>query len=210
MAEPSPTSERSSTRSVRRTGARFTRYWPSAPRTSRRATETSLKSSSVKLPASLSNTSSTSQCSARLRSAPPAKRTSSGFSARISEGVSDPAAHTTASAMFDLPEPFGPTITATPGSRDSSSASGNDLKPRMRMVFRCTGGAFSRCKRTWPRPCVQNWSGTTPRASSASRAASCSAAFLVDPRPIPSCAPATCAAHTNLRSCGGPCTSSTV
>ena len=40
--------------------------------------------------------------------------------------------------MFDLPEPFGPTTTATPGSRASSSGSGNDLKPRMRIVFRCT------------------------------------------------------------------------
>ena len=47
IAEPSPTSARSSTRSVRRTAARFTRYWPSAPRTSRRAIETSLKSSSA-------------------------------------------------------------------------------------------------------------------------------------------------------------------
>ena len=34
---PRPTSASSSTRSVRRTGARLTRYWPSPPRTSRRA-----------------------------------------------------------------------------------------------------------------------------------------------------------------------------
>ena len=51
-----------------------------------------------------------------LRVAEPPKRTSSGFSARISDGVSEPAAQTIASATFDLPEPFGPTTTATPGS----------------------------------------------------------------------------------------------
>ena len=53
-------------------------------------------------------------------------------------------------------------------------------------------------------------SGTTPSASSAWRAASCSAAFFVEPLPTPSCSPATCAAQTNWRSCGGPSTSSTV
>ena len=53
-------------------------------------------------------------------------------------------------------------------------------------------------------------SGTTPSSSSASRAASCSAAFFVEPRPIPSWAPATWAAHTKRRSCGGPSISSTV
>jgi len=53
-------------------------------------------------------------------------------------------------------------------------------------------------------------SGTTPRASRAWRAASCSAAFFVDPLPAPSCSPATYAAQTNRRSCAGPSTSSTV
>jgi len=33
--------------------------------------------------------------------------------------------------MFDLPEPFGPTTTATPGSRRTSTGSGKDLKPRI-------------------------------------------------------------------------------
>ena len=102
-------------------------------------------------PSSLSKTSSTSQCSAGFRSPPPAKRTSSGFSARSSEGVSDPAAQTIASAMFDLPEPFGPTMTATPGSSEISSESGNDLKPRMRSVRRCTEAAFSPRARTTQR-----------------------------------------------------------
>src|SRR5262245_53878386 len=90
------------------------------------------------VPSSLSKTSSTSQCSPGLRSSPPAKRTSSGFSARSSDGVREPAAQTIASAMFDFPEPFGPTMTATPGSSEISIGSGNDLKPRMRSVRRCT------------------------------------------------------------------------
>ena len=53
-------------------------------------------------------------------------------------GLSDPAAHTIASATFDFPDPFGPTTTATPGSSLSSSGSTNDLKPRIRIVRRCT------------------------------------------------------------------------
>ena len=61
----------------------------------------------------------------------PPKSTSSGFSARSSDGVSEPAAQTIASATFDLPEPFGPTTTATPGSSLSSIGSMNDLKPRI-------------------------------------------------------------------------------
>ena len=59
---PRPTSASSSTRSVRRTAALLTRYWPSPPRTSRRVIAISLKStSSPKPPSSLSKTSSTSQ-----------------------------------------------------------------------------------------------------------------------------------------------------
>ena len=55
---------------------------------------------------------------------------------------SKPAAQTMASATFDLPEPFGPTTTATPGSRLTSTASGNDLKPRSLIERRCTGGEY--------------------------------------------------------------------
>ena len=102
-------------------------------------TDTSLKSrSSPKPPSALSNTSSTSQWSAAGRSDEPANRTSSAFSARSSDGVSDPAAHTIASATLDFPDPFGPTTTATPGSRRTSTGSGNDLKPRSLRERRCT------------------------------------------------------------------------
>ena len=112
---PSPTSESSSTRSIRRTAARLTRYCPSPPRCSRRATETSENGSSGQAPSSLSKRSSTSQNSTGLRVVEPAKRTSSGFSARSSCGLSEPVAQRIESEMFDLPEPFGPITTATPG-----------------------------------------------------------------------------------------------
>src|SRR6185503_19253304 len=101
------------------------------------------KSSSPKPPLSLSKISSTSQLSAAVRPSAPLKRTSSGFSARSSDGVSEPAAQPIASATFDLPEPLGPTTTATPGSSFSSRASGNDLKPRRRIERRCTGGRLA-------------------------------------------------------------------
>ena len=51
-----------------------------------------------------------------------------------------PAAQRSASATFDLPEPFGPTTTATPCSRRTSTGSGNDLKPRSLIARRCTRG----------------------------------------------------------------------
>ena len=38
-------------------------------------------------------------------------------------------AHSTASVTFDLPEPFGPTTTLTPGPKSSRVRSGKDLKP---------------------------------------------------------------------------------
>src|SRR5947208_14937760 len=135
---PRPTSERSSTRSVRRTAARLTRYWPSPPRCSLRVSETSANGSSAHVPSSLSKTSSTSQKSTGLRPAEPAKRTSSGFSARSSCGLSEPVAQRIESEMFDLPEPFGPTTTATPGSRRTSTGSTNDLNPRSLTAFRYT------------------------------------------------------------------------
>ncbi len=173
---PSPTSESSSIRSRRRTAARLTRYCPSPPRWSLRASETSENGSSGHAPSSLSKTSSTSQKSVALRAAEPAKRTSSGFSARSSCGLSEPVAQRIASEMFDLPEPFGPTTTATPGSRRTSTGSTNDLKPRSLIAFRCTSREVCRAGRTPPPGHSGPSTGSSP--ASACRAASCSASFF--------------------------------
>jgi hypothetical protein len=39
--------------------------------------------------------------------------------------------------MFDLPDPFGPTITDVPGAKSSLVRSGKDLKPFREMERRC-------------------------------------------------------------------------
>ena len=46
---------------------------------------------------------------------PPAKITSFIVWPRTASGLCSPSAHSTASVMFDLPEPLGPTTTDTPG-----------------------------------------------------------------------------------------------
>jgi hypothetical protein len=104
-------------------------------------TEISEKSRPGKSPAALSKSNSTSAYSAGLFPADPAKRTSSGFSARSSDGASEPVAQRIASETFDLPEPFGPTMTPTPGSSRISTGSTNDLNPRSLIAFRCTRSA---------------------------------------------------------------------
>jgi hypothetical protein len=54
---------------------------------------------------------------------------------------------------------------------------------------------------------ARNYAGSAKSSlASASRAASCSAAFFVWPSPRPSSSPSIIAAHVNRRSCGGPST----
>ena len=38
---------------------------------------------------------------------------------------------------FDFPQPFGPTITLTPGEKTSEVRSGKDLKPLIVIELRC-------------------------------------------------------------------------
>ena len=101
--------------------------------------------------------------------------------------------------MFDLPLPFGPTTTAMPCSKRSSTLPGNDLKPRMRSAFRYTLAL--------PAGTLYAWLETWSRWSRASRAASCSEPFLLRAEPRPSSCPATRARDVNQRWCGGPDTS---
>src|SRR5262249_45358701 len=84
----------------------------------------------------------TSQKSACPRPDEPENRTSSGFSARSSPGLSEPVAQRIESETFDLPDPFGPTTTATPGSRRISTGSTNDLNPPSLIALRGTPGGY--------------------------------------------------------------------
>src|SRR5687768_17847708 len=59
---------------------------------------------------------------------------------RTLSGLCSPSAQRTASVMFDLPQPFGPTITLTPGENSSRVRSGKDLKPLMEIELRCMRG----------------------------------------------------------------------
>ena len=56
---------------------------------------------------------------------------------RTLSGLCSPSAQSTASVTFDLPQPFGPTITLTPGENTSLVRSGKDLKPLIVIELRC-------------------------------------------------------------------------
>ena len=135
----------------------------------------------------MSITTSTSAAFEPCTPCAPAKITSFIDCPRTASGDCSPSAHSTASVMFDLPEPFGPTITDTPVPNSSFVRWGKDLKPFIEIERRCIYGA-----------------ATSSSASMACRAASCSAAFFVFPSPRPSSSPATSATATKLRSCAGP------
>src|ERR1700676_4977586 len=69
----------------------------------------------------------------------PAKMTSSIFDDRTVRGPCAPSTQATASTTLDLPLPFGPTTTVTPGSKSSVDGSAKDLKPLRVSDFRNTG-----------------------------------------------------------------------
>jgi hypothetical protein len=96
-----------------------------------RAMVTSLRSSGSTRD-ELSRVSSTSAMPSFVRPADPAKITSSIDPPRRLEGAWAPRTHERASAMLDLPDPLGPTITLTPGRNSSTVGSANDLKPDRR------------------------------------------------------------------------------
>ncbi len=98
-----------------RTGERFSRYslWPE--RDSRRVTTTSWYAIG-RVPSELSNTRDTSATFTGRRPVEPWKMTSSIFPPRSRRGDCSPSTQRTASEMFDLPQPFGPTMAVTPGS----------------------------------------------------------------------------------------------
>ena len=134
---PRPVSDRISITSTSRHLAPLMRYSPSPARLSRRRIETSPTGRSSP-PEALSSTTSTSASARAWTPWAPAKITSCIDWPRTASGDCSPIAHSTASVMLDLPEPFGPTITDTPGENVSRVRSGKDLKPFRVIELRCT------------------------------------------------------------------------
>src|SRR5208282_5630206 len=81
------------------------------------------------VPSEFSSTISTSAALRACTPRPPPKITSCIDWPRTASGDCSPIAHSTASVTLDLPEPFGPTTTLTPGPKSKRVRSGNDLKP---------------------------------------------------------------------------------
>src|SRR6185295_10049108 len=91
-------------------------------------------------PSPLSSTTSTSASARACTPCAPAKMTSCIDCPRTATGDCSPSAQSTASVTLDLPDPFGPTITETPGEKSSRVRSGKDLKPLSEIDLRCTSG----------------------------------------------------------------------
>ena len=89
-------------------------------------------------PDELSMTKLTSARPRAGRSGVPANTTSSILPDLTVVGPWAPNTHATASTTLDLPLPFGPTTTVTPGSNSSTVGSAKDLKPFMVSDFRNT------------------------------------------------------------------------
>ena len=181
---PRPVSDSSSSTSVSRQRAPLIRYSPSPARLSLRRIEISPAGRST-APDALSRITSTSASLRACTPWAPAKITSCIDWPRTATGDCSPIAHSTASVMLDLPEPFGPTTTETPGANSSLVRSGNDLKP-----LRVTDCADASRQASSPSSAVSRGRllGVLLRAPGAARQ-------------LP---PATTAATSNRRSCGGP------
>ena len=123
--------------SSRRQGTPLSEYSLSPERNSVREICTSLNSVG-NMPSELSIVSDTSARPNAGRLAVPAKMTSSIFWDRTDLGACAPRTHAIASTTLDLPLPFGPTTTVTPGSSSRSIESAKDLKPFIVNVFRYT------------------------------------------------------------------------
>ena len=112
-------------------------YSLSPERNSVRVMVTSVKSIGSR-PEALSIVSDTSARPRAGRFGVPAKMTSSILAERTVRGPWAPSTQATASTMLDLPLPFGPTTTVTPGSNSRVVASAKDLKPFRVSDFRNT------------------------------------------------------------------------
>jgi hypothetical protein len=86
-------------------------------------------------PVLLSSVIVTSAIPMRARRSLPEKIMSSVLCARSSEKACSPSAQRTASAMFDLPLPLGPTIDVIPPSKRNSAGSAKVLYPISSSLF---------------------------------------------------------------------------
>src|SRR6476646_10423922 len=125
-----------------------------------RDTVTSLNSMGSS-PAELSIVRLTSALPSAGRLAVPAKMTSSIFCERTALGACAPSTQAMASTTFDLPDPFGPTTTVTPGSNWRVVGSANDLKPLRVSDFKNTARATIAAPTPRPREPSPH-SGQTP------------------------------------------------
>ncbi len=121
--------------SMRRQGLWLIRYSLSPERYIRRVMATSLKSTGRTWSA-LSSTRVTSATPTGCRADEPEKMTSSMAWPRSCLALCSPSTQRIASETFDLPDPFGPTITVRPGSKVMCARSAKDLKPLRVRDFR--------------------------------------------------------------------------
>src|SRR6266571_1962874 len=89
-----------------------------------------------RVPSELWNTRETSATLTGRRPFQPWKITSSIFPPRSRRGDCSPSTQRTASAMFDLPHPFGPTMAVTPRWKFNEVLSAKDLNPKAVKFFR--------------------------------------------------------------------------
>jgi hypothetical protein len=91
------------------------------------------------LPSALSNTSSTDAWPTGLRDPEPLKITSAIESPRRCLAEISPITQRTASMMFDLPQPLGPTTPTRLLGNDTAVGSMNDLNPASLILVRRIG-----------------------------------------------------------------------
>src|SRR5690554_3014686 len=116
----------------------FRKYSDRPSRDTRRLTEISLNltNSPGALPSVLSNTSSIVACPTGFRALEPLKITSVMDSPRRYLAELSPITQRTASIMFDLPQPLGPTTAVILVGNGTVVGSTNDLNPASLMDFR--------------------------------------------------------------------------
>src|SRR5437868_14902135 len=121
--------------SRKRQGVLFNRYSEFPSRYTRRVTRTSCQST-PRSDSQFVNVKETSPNPSGLRKSVPLKMTSAISPPRSAFADCSPKTHRIASEMLLFPQPFGPTIAATPGTKLSVVLSAKDLKPRAVRLFK--------------------------------------------------------------------------